>query len=269
MSHNMSGDIKELLKIMQQLRDPDTGCPWDVEQDFKSIVPYTIEEAYEVADAIQRHDLDDLKDELGDLLLQVVFHSQMASEQAAFDFGDVVNSICNKMIRRHPHVFAGASVKDSQTQSKNWEAIKAQERAVKQPSGSQNSILDSVPNNLPGLLRAKKLTKKAASVGFDWPNVESVLAKVDEELAELREAIASGDKEHVAEELGDLTFVMANVARKLDLDPDQSLRSANQKFIQRFHYIEDSLTAQGTSVKEASLETMDELWNEAKLNKLE
>lgn len=260
----MSADINNLLKIMQQLRDPDTGCPWDVQQDFSSIAPYTVEEAYEVVDAIQRDNLDDLKDELGDLLLQVVFHAQMASEQGVFDFGDVVDSICDKMTRRHPHVFADATIKDAEAQTKNWEDIKAQERATRHSGDIQTSLLDTVPNNLPGLLRAKKLTQKAASVGFDWPDVNSVLDKMDEELAELREAIVSNDKTHIAEELGDLLFVMANLARKLKLDPESSLGLTNQKFIQRFQFIEKSLSTQSKTLESATLDEMDALWDLAK-----
>ncbi len=255
---------------MQQLRDPETGCPWDVEQDFKSIAPYTIEEAYEVADAIERNDLSDLKDELGDLLLQVVFHSQMASEAKEFSFDDVVQAICEKMTRRHPHVFAGASINDAEAQTKNWEVLKSQEAQQKRQLKTSNefqpedSILSSVTAKLPSLVRARKLTKKAATVGFDWTDAGSVMHKVDEELAELKEAIESDDQEHIAEEFGDLMFVMANLARKLKIDPDASLRSANQKFIRRFNFIEKSLHTKSKSLAEATLDEMDDLWNSAK-----
>ena len=255
---------------MQQLRDPETGCPWDVEQDFKSIAPYTIEEAYEVADAIERNDLSDLKDELGDLLLQVVFHSQIASEAKEFSFDDVVQAICDKMTRRHPHVFAGASINDAEAQTKNWEALKSQERQQKRQLKTSNefhpedSILSSVTAKLPSLVRARKLTKKAATVGFDWTDAGSVMHKVDEELSELKEAIESDDQEHIAEEFGDLMFVMANLARKLKIDPDACLRSANQKFIRRFNFIEKSLHTKSKSLAEATLDEMDYLWNSAK-----
>ena len=263
--------INKLLDIMRQLRDPQTGCPWDLEQDFKSIAPYTIEEAYEVADAIERNDLDDLKDELGDLLLQVVFHSQMAQEAEEFNFDDVVDAICDKMTRRHPHVFAGESIGDAEAQTRNWEALKEKERQQKRISKTTNgflpedSILSSVTAKLPSLTRAKKLTKKAAKVGFDWSDAGSVMHKVDEELDELKEAIASSDINHINEEFGDLMFVMANLARKLNIDPDASLRSANQKFIRRFHFIEKQLTAQSKLLQNASLEEMDTLWNLAKI----
>ena len=266
----MAYTLDDLLSIMQKLRDPDFGCPWDLEQDFKSIAAYTIEEAYEVADAIQRGSLEDLQDELGDLLLQVVFHSQMASEltelEGRFDINSVISCICEKMIRRHPHVFSDAVIADAQTQTESWETIKAAERSAKQSNGSPESILETIPPNLPSLVRAKKLTKKAATVGFDWPDINSVLEKVDEELAELREAIASGNLEHTAEELGDLLFVITNVARKLKIDPDTSLRSANQKFIQRFHFIEKALLEQSKTLETASLDEMDALWDLAKLD---
>jgi len=255
---------------MQQLRDPKTGCPWDIEQDFKSIASYTIEEAYEVADAIERNDLDDLKDELGDLLLQVVFHSQMASEENVFDFDDVVEAICDKMTRRHPHVFAGASIKDAEAQTKNWEALKEQELKEKRsnrPSAQfqvENSILSSITGKLPSLTRAKKLTKKAAKVGFDWSDTGSVMHKVDEELSELKQAIKSSEIEHVKEEFGDLMFVLANLARKLNIDPDASLRSANQKFVRRFQFIEKTLHSESKTLNDANLAEMDALWDLAK-----
>ena len=262
--------INKLLTIMQALRDPETGCPWDLKQDFKSIAPHTIEEAYEVADAIERNDLDDLKDELGDLLLQVVFHSQMATEDNIFNFDDVVDAICDKMTRRHPHVFAGAIIEDAETQSKNWEALKKEERNKKRSTKTSNefhsddSILSSVTAKLSSLTRARKLTKEAAKVGFDWSDAGSVMHKVDEELAELKEAIDSSDQEHIAEEFGDLMFVMANLARKLAIDPDACLRSANQKFIRRFQFIEKSLHSQSKVMSKVSLAEMDALWDLAK-----
>jgi len=248
---------------MQQLRDPEQGCPWDIEQDFKSIAPYTIEEAYEVADAIARDDLDELKDELGDLLLQVVFHSQMASEQDVFDFNDVVTAICDKMTRRHPHVFADKNIANAAEQSKSWEALKAQERAAKN-SQSEHSLLASIPNNLPALARAVKLTKKAASVGFDWSSVREVIDKVDEELIELKQALDKGSSEEIEEEFGDLLFVLANFARKSRFDPASSLSSANLKFIRRFQFIENTLIQKNTSLADASLADMDALWEQAK-----
>lgn len=255
---------------MRQLRDPETGCPWDIKQDFKSIAPYTIEEAYEVADAIERNNLEDLKDELGDLLLQVVFHAQMASESKEFGFDDVVDAICDKMTRRHPHVFADAQIQDADAQTKNWESLKAKEREAKKSTRDKeifhldDSILASVTAKLPSLVRAKKLTKKAATVGFDWSDAGSVMHKVDEELAELKEAIASEDQDHMVEEFGDLMFVMANLARKLKIDPEASLRGANQKFIKRFNFIEKELFSQSKSLEDASLEEMDSLWELAK-----
>jgi len=263
----MTKSINELLDIMRRLRDPDGGCPWDLEQNFDSIAPYTLEEAYEVADAIERRNMEDLRDELGDLLLQVVFHSQMAEEQGSFSFADVVESICDKMTRRHPHVFADAVIEDAHTQTQNWEEIKASERAAKSTGTVSQSLLASVPNNLPGLLRAKKLTKKAASVGFDWPDVASVFEKVDEELLELQEAIDANNSVEITEEYGDLLFALANVARKLDLDPESSLRKANQKFIQRFKFIESQLAKKSQSLENTSLEEMDALWDFAKTKK--
>lgn len=259
----MSTEMQQLLNIMQALRDPKTGCPWDVQQNFKSIAPYTIEEAYEVADAIERGDLGDLNDELGDLLLQVVFHAQMAKEQDAFEFKDVVNSICDKMTRRHPHVFGNEQVGTAEEQSRNWEKLKAQERAEKDPN-KQSSLLDSVTANLPSLKRAQKLTETAAKVGFDWPDANSVFNKLDEERVELEEAIQSAKQEAIFEEFGDLLFVMTNLARKLGIDSDASLRAANQKFIQRFQFIESELIKADSSLDKASLEQMDALWEKAK-----
>lgn len=261
--------LEDLLAVMARLRDKDTGCPWDVEQTFASIAPYTIEEAYEVADAIARDDLDALKEELGDLLLQVVYHAQMASELKRFDFDDVVDVIARKMIRRHPHVFRDAS-RDEFLTKDLWQRIKAEEKAekVKAPGGSR---LDDVPLALPALSRAVKLQKRAAEVGFDWPSLEPVLDKAEEEIAELRTAITEtrreeedARKKRVAEEFGDLLFVMANIARHLKVDPEAALRDANAKFVRRFKSIETALAKEGRKPEDATLEEMDALWDEAK-----
>jgi MazG family protein len=258
--------LDDLLAVMARLRDKDSGCPWDVEQNFASIAPYTIEEAYEVADAISRDDLDALKEELGDLLLQVVYHAQMATEQDRFDFGDVADGIARKMIRRHPHVFGDAS-RDEFLAKNVWQRIKAEEKAERGQAG-ESSILDDVPVALPALTRAVKLQKRAAAVGFDWPSLAPVLTKAEEEIAELKAAIAQpGDKDRskrVAEELGDLLFVMANIARHLKADPEAALRDANAKFVRRFRSIEDALAKEGRKPEDATLEEMDALWDAAK-----
>jgi MazG family protein len=271
--------IGDLLRVMARLRDPETGCPWDREQTFATIAPYTIEEAYEVAEAIARSDLDALKDELGDLLLQVVYHARMAEEDGRFAFGDVVDAITAKMIRRHPHVFEDASLRDAFVASGTWERIKAEEKATRGSAtrgatrGSAaergatdelGSLLDDVPVALPALTRAVKLQKKAARVGFDWPSLAPVLAKIEEEIAELKSAIADKKSAKVTEEFGDLLFVMANVARHLGVDPEGVLRDANAKFVRRFRSIEAALRAEGRTPEDATLEEMDQLWNEAK-----
>jgi tetrapyrrole methylase family protein/MazG family protein/ATP diphosphatase len=253
--------IQRLIAIMARLRDPERGCPWDREQSFATIAPYTVEEAYEVADAIQRNDLADLKDELGDLLFQVVFHARMAEEQGRFGFDDIVEAICDKMIRRHPHVFADHSYADLADQTEGWEAIKAGERQAK---GKGESVLDDVPVGLPGLLRAAKLTKRAARVGFEWPDPPAILKKLHEELGELEAEIAAGDRAKAGEELGDLLFVCANLARKLAVDPEDALRDANAKFVRRFQFIERALAVQNRGPADASLPEMEGLWNEAK-----
>lgn len=255
-------DIGELLAIMRRLRDPKDGCPWDLEQNFRSIAPYTIEEAYEVASSIEARDYASLKDELGDLLLQVVFHSQMAEEQRLFAFRDVVQAICTKMIRRHPHVFAQGPTDTPQAVSLAWSEIKRQERAGKQtkPQG----LLDDVPSALPALMRAVKLQNRAAEVGFDWPSALNVADKIAEETHELAEAAASGKAGKVLEEFGDLLFAMANLARHLKLDPEEALRGANAKFVRRFKLIEAGLHAQGRTTEEATLEEMEALWQDAK-----
>ncbi len=255
--------IDRLLGIMARLRDPDGGCAWDQAQTFATVAPYTIEEAYEVADAIERGDLNDLKDELGDLLLQVVFHAHIAKEAGSFAFDDVVNAICDKMIRRHPHVF-GDTVYDSiELQSAAWETLKATERAAK--GEHRAGVLDDVPAGLPALLRAVKLTKRAARVGFDWPDTASVFEKLHEEIAELEVEIAAGDMAKAREELGDLLFVCANLARKLGVDPEDALRATNAKFIRRFGFIEQALGAQGRTPEQSTLEEMDGLWDKAKV----
>jgi nucleoside triphosphate diphosphatase len=259
--------LADLLSVMARLRDKDTGCPWDVEQTFSTIARYTIEEAYEVADAIACEDLDALKDELGDLLLQVVYHAQMASELDRFEFGDVVDAITRKMIRRHPHVF-GDVRRDEFVAVGMWQRIKAEEKAER-GAGAASSLLDDVPLALPALSRAVKLQKRAAEVGFDWPSLGPVLAKAEEEMGELKAAIADsqGEKnqtQRVVEEFGDLLFVMANIARHLRIDPEAALRGANGKFMRRFRSIEAALAKEGRKPEDATLEEMDELWDEAK-----
>ena len=258
----MSTPLRQLLDVMARLRDPETGCPWDVAQTFDSIAPYTVEEAYEVADAIQRNDLTDLKEELGDLLLQVVFHSRMAQEQGAFTFDDVAQAIADKMVRRHPHVFGDAAFADKAEQTLDWEARKAVERAAK--GAERSGVLAEVPVGLPALTRAVKLTRRAARVGFDWPDAKAVLAKLHEETAELEAEIEAGDTAKAEAELGDLLFVCANLARKLDVDPEAALRLTNQKFVNRFNYIEARLAERGASPSQSDLAEMDSLWNEAK-----
>jgi MazG family protein len=258
--------INDLLRVMARLRDPDTGCPWDVEQSFATIAPYTIEEAYEVADAIARGDMAGLKDELGDLLLQVVYHAEMASEQARFDFADVVEAITAKMIHRHPHVFADPALREAM-----WERIKAEEKAARGQESAQAFLLDDVTVALPALTRAVKLQKRAAQVGFDWPNLAPVFAKAEEEIAELKDAVAAHGRDMgglasvaVKEEFGDLLFVMANLARHLEVDPESALREANAKFMRRFARIEAALARDGRKPPDATLEEMDQLWDEAK-----
>jgi ATP diphosphatase len=252
-----SRDIAHLLAIMARLRGPG-GCPWDREQDFASIAPYTIEEAYEVAAAIQDKDWAALPGELGDLLLQVVFHARMAEEAGLFDFGDVVEAVTAKMIRRHPHVFGAVQVADADGVVTNWEAIKAGERRAKAKTG----VLDDVPMALPALLRAEKLQKRASRVGFDWNNAALVVEKIAEEAREI--VAAGGDQAQREEEVGDLLFVVANLARHLKVDPEAALRAANAKFTRRFRYIEAALATQGSSPGAASLDEMEALWQAAK-----
>lgn len=248
---------------MEQLRHPKQGCPWDLEQNFKTIAPHTLEEAYEVVDAIERDDMNHLREELGDLLFQVIFHSQMAKEAKHFDFEDVVDGIINKMIFRHPHIFASSVVKTAKDQENAWEVLKQQERDAK--GMVQKSILEGIPIGLPANVRATKLQKKAAKVGFDWPSIEKALNKVHEEIGELEEAIAHhGNKASIEDELGDVLFSVLNVARKLSIDPEAALRATNRKFEKRFTYIEEQLKAKGSSIQESDLDTMDALWNRAK-----
>ena len=267
-----SRDVSRLIEIMAQLRTPVTGCPWDLEQSFETIAPYTIEEAYEVADAIARNDFDDLKDELGDLLLQVVYHARMAEEENAFAFGDVVEAITRKMIRRHPHVFAdkdgniaAAGVKSA------WERIKGEEKAERTARRSgdvspPSSLLSNVKAGQPALTRAMALQRKASTVGFDWNDPRAVLNKIREEADEIEAALDHGDKAELAAETGDLLFALVNLARHVDADPEMALRGANAKFERRFAYIERALASKGRSLEAASLEEMDALWNEAKAN---
>jgi ATP diphosphatase len=260
-----TGDIAELLQIMRRLRDPDGGCPWDVEQNFASIAPYTIEEAYEVAGAIEHGgetgDFTELKGELGDLLFQVVFHAQMAAEQGLFAFDDVVRYVSEKMVRRHPHVFAEVSANTSDEVLKNWEEIKRKERAM----GAGGGLLDDVPRALPALTRAVKLQNRASQVGFDWPSAVTVTDKIAEEARELAEAVETKSAADIEEEFGDLLFVMANLSRHLKVDPEVALRSANAKFMRRFKFIETALRLEHRTLEEASLEEMEALWQKAKL----
>lgn len=259
--------LTRLIGIMAKLRDPETGCPWDQVQDFRSIAPYTIEEAYEVADAIERNDINDLKEELGDLLLQVVFHTRMAEELDAFTFFDVATAISDKMVRRHPHVFDQESnPQESGGQTKAWEAQKEQERRLKaQKAGTTTSVLDGIARNIPSITRAFKLQKRAATVGFDWDNLDPVLDKIDEELGELRAEITSNaTKDALEAELGDLLFSVVNLARHLALDPDRALRRTNDKFEHRFKNVEHSLEVDGLAPADASLLELEERWQEAK-----
>jgi MazG family protein len=254
--------IERLLDIMKQLRDPASGCPWDRRQNFRSIAPHTIEEAYEVADAIEREDLEGLRDELGDLLFQVAFHSQLASERGAFGFGDVVEAISDKLTRRHPHVFAGMPLADADDESGIWERLKAQERKAR---GQGDGALDGIPAALPALSRAFKLGRRAADVGFDWPDAQGPRAKIDEELAELDRAIGEGGAAGRREaELGDLLFSVANLARHLDIDPEAALRHATDRFARRFAHLERALAARGIEPAAAPAELLDGLWAAAK-----
>jgi ATP diphosphatase len=256
-------EIDHLLAIMRRLRDPETGCPWDIEQNFHTIAPYTIEEAYEVADTIERQALDELKGELGDLLFQVVFHAQMAQEQGLFEFNDVVHAIADKLERRHPHVFGDANIDSAQAQTLAWEQHKEQERA--HGSATPPSVLDGVAVALPGLTRAVKLTKRASRVGFDWPDILPVFDQIEEELEEVREeVIAKAGHHRLEDEIGDLLFAVCNLARHAHVDPETAVRGANAKFERRFHWIEQQLTRRGKTVKETPLDDLDYLWEQSK-----
>jgi nucleoside triphosphate diphosphatase len=269
-----SSDIARLLEIMAALRTPRTGCPWDLEQDFASIAPYTLEEAYEVVDAIERGDLADLRDELGDLLLQVVFHARMAEEQGSFAFGDVVEAITRKLIRRHPHVFGNTEDLSPEAVKSLWDSIKAEEKAERRAAresigqGSEPHearFLGGIPTALPALTRAQKLTAKAAKVGFDWPEAAQVIDKIHEELEEVKEASSSGRKDRIEDEIGDLLFSVTNLARHFGIDPERALRRTNAKFERRFSSIEAALERQDRTLDEASLEEMEKLWVAAKI----
>ncbi len=251
--------MQQLLEIMQRLRDPENGCPWDAEQNLASIAPFTIEEAYEVADAIARDDMEDLKDELGDLLFQVVFHAQMASEQGSFGFDEVHQSICDKMVRRHPHVFDDLEITDASHQTQVWEDYKVEERKQK----GEHSLMDGIPAGMAELQRSVKLQKRAAKAGFDWPSAGPVMEKFDEELLEMREALDSKDHREIEDELGDLLFVATNLARKLKIDPGTALRRSNAKFERRFRAIEEAAGGQD-GLQTMNLDAMEALWQEIK-----
>jgi len=268
-----SRDISRLIEIMAALRSPGTGCPWDVKQTFSTIAPYTIEEAYEVADAIARGDFDDLREELGDLLLQVVYHARMAQEAGEFAFEDVVEAITTKMIRRHPHVFGDAKARGAGMAKGMWEKIKAEEKAEKRAARLARGLdsedqgkgfLDSVPVALPALTRALKLQEKAARVGFDWKEAGPILDKIEEEIQELREAMAAGDVASIKDEFGDVMFALVNLGRHIDIDSEAALAGTNEKFRTRFHYVERALKASGKSLEDATLDEMEALWQAAK-----
>ncbi|SIQ41847.1 nucleoside triphosphate pyrophosphohydrolase [Marinobacterium stanieri] len=259
--------LDDLIRLMNALRDPESGCPWDLQQAFASIVPHTLEEAYEVADCIEREDWQHLKDELGDLLFQVVFYARLADEQGWFDLPQIIDQLVSKLVRRHPHVFPNGQLDGSDSQTvavetvnANWEAIKQQERDAK----AQQGVLADVPVSLPGLSRAAKLQKRAARVGFDWPDISGVLDKIEEEIGELREALEQGDEAHAREELGDLLFAQVNLARHLKADPEQALRNTNAKFERRFNYVEQQVQAGDQDWEQLSLDTLDHWWDEAK-----
>ncbi|WP_337180970.1 nucleoside triphosphate pyrophosphohydrolase [Shinella sp.] len=267
-----SRDIERLIEIMAALRQPETGCPWDIVQTFETIKPYTIEEAYEVADAIERNDMDDLCEELGDLLLQVVFHARMAEERGAFDFGSVVEAVTRKMIRRHPHVFARSDADTPEAVKLQWDAIKQAEKRERRERRARHGLpedplhghLGSVQRSFPALVEALKLQERAAKVGFDWSEPAPILDKIEEEIGELREALHNDDKAAVADELGDLIFALVNIGRHVGADPEMALRGTNTKFRNRFSHIEQSLAANGESLGDATLERMEELWQAAK-----
>lgn len=256
-------NMNKLLEIMAALRDPQTGCPWDTKQNFKTIVPYTLEEAYEVADSIERGAMSELKDELGDLLFQVVFYAQMGKEQGLFEFGDIVDAINDKLVRRHPHVFADVKFENEQAVHDNWEKSKAAERDQRAATDNA-SILDGVAHALPALKRAQKLQKRAARIGFDWPGILPVLDKLDEEIAELRQAIQLDDHDAISEEVGDLIFTCVNLARHLNVDAEESLRHCNHKFETRFNHIEQQLQDENRDIHQCSMDELEALWQKAK-----
>jgi len=264
-----SKDLSRLVEIMARLRDPETGCPWDLEQDFASIRHYTIEEAYEVADAIERKDYDDLCEELGDLILQPVYHAQLAAEQDLFDIGDVIFAITQKLVRRHPHVFGDQAARDAGMAKGRWDDVKAEERAAKAARKGRTetaSVLDDVPLPLPALVRAEKLDKRAAKVGFDWPDAKAVLEKCREELNEVEEALSESEPAGaVAEEVGDLLFAIASLSRHIGVDPEAALRDANIKFTRRFHYVEKRCAEDGVDITDAGMERLDGYWNEIRV----
>jgi MazG family protein len=255
-------DISDLVEIMARLRNPETGCPWDREQDFRSIAPYTIEEAYEVADAIARDDMRDLCEELGDLLFQVVYHSRLAQEGGAFALGDVIEGICEKLIRRHPHVFGQEEIADARAQALAWDEHKAREKAAK--GTAQSGVLADIPLALPALTRAAKLGRRASKAGFDWPDSQGPRDKIAEELSELDHEIRMGDRQAMHHEVGDLLFAVVNLCRHHGLDPEEALRDSNQRFQQRFQFVEEVLLRDGTTPAQSSLARMDELWDQAK-----
>jgi MazG family protein len=263
-SHDAAEAFGELARIMARLRDPVSGCPWDLEQDFATIAPYTIEEAYEVADAIERADMNELRDELGDLLFQVMFHSRMAEEQGAFTLTDVIGAINDKMIRRHPHVFGDDKERSAHEQTVAWEEVKAAERAGKAGSETPPSALDGVARALPALLRAEKLQKRAARTGFDWTETPPIFDKLEEEIAEVKEAISSGDAAAIEDEVGDLLFVVANLARRLSVDPEQALRKANAKFERRFKAMEREAAGERVDFSSLTLEDQEAYWQRVK-----
>lgn len=260
----MLKNTEHLLEIMARLRHPEQGCAWDLKQDFTTLIPYVIEEAYEVVDAIERNDLDDLRSELGDLLLQVVFHSQLADEKGLFDFEQVAASICDKLIRRHPHVFADTVFASDEERHQAWERAKAEERKEKHRSAAPASVLSGVAASLPALLECEKIQDRAAHHGFDWPDTLPVFDKVMEELEEVREAWKSGDRAHVREEIGDLLLVVVNLARHLQVNAELALKESTKKFSRRFQYIERQVEASGRTLADCELDELDRYWNEAK-----
>lgn len=250
---------------MAQLRHPETGCPWDLKQDFQSLIPYTIEEAYEVADAIERNDLDDLRSELGDLLLQVVFHSQLAEEQGLFSFEQVSQTITDKLITRHPHVFQNVKFDNDKQRQQAWDEAKEEEKKAKNLQAEKQSVLSGVANNLPALVHCEKIQNKAAHYGFDWPEAEPVFDKVMEELDEVKEAWHSNDQQHIQEEIGDLLLVTVNLARHLKVNPEVALKEATRKFTRRFNYIEEQVESSGRGLRDCELAELDAFWDEAKI----